>query len=133
MRTNQSLAPLFVFLAAIALFPLTSTGQGSTAKKGESGAARGIPTSETTGNLSQSVIPVQPTGPIRLETDKPPSPSIWPTILGPVVSGLLTLIGVWIGLDISQRNTAKTIDAALASNQATLRQKMNENELHSIQ
>jgi hypothetical protein len=80
-----------------------------------------------------SVIRVEPTGPIRLETDKPPAPSIWLAILSPIPSALLTLLGAWFGLTISQRNTAQTIKGALTANQATLWQKANENELQSIQ
>lgn len=53
-------------------------------------------------------------------------------VLAPLVTGPIALLGAWIGLKFSEKNTLKTIEAALKSNQATLWQKSNEGELNSI-
>jgi hypothetical protein len=124
---------LFLFCGILALSVPLSAQQGAPSKKGNSNNAASVAGCSPAVAPQPSVIRVEPAGPIRLEMDKPPSPSIWPSFLGPIISGLITLVGVWIGLTISERNTARTIEGALTSNRATLWQKANENELQGIQ
>jgi hypothetical protein len=115
-----------------ALSVLANANQTSTSKSASSNCG-GAGGSQAAVAPQPSVIRVEPVGPIHLESDKPTSSSIWLPIVSPIFSGLLALLGAWIGLKISQQNTLKTIEGAITSNQATLWQKANEGELRSIQ
>lgn len=133
MSTRNLTAGVILFGGVLALSVFASANRCSQQTKGNSDNTPNKGGSQTTAAPQPSVIRVESVAPIRLETDKPPSPSAWPPILASMLSGLLALIGAWIGLRFSQQNTAKTIEAALASSQATLWQKANESELQSIQ
>jgi len=124
---------LFLFCGILSFTAFVSADQHTPSTKATSNTVSGGGGCQTTVAPQPSIIRIEPTGPIRLETDKPAPPSIWPSILAPLPAAFLTLLGAWFGLTISQRNTAKTIEGALKSTQATLWQKANENEIQSIQ
>jgi hypothetical protein len=123
----------FGFCAIVTLSCLAAADQRAPSTKGTPNTPADAGGCQTTVAQLPSVIRVEPTGPIRLETDKPPSPAIWPSIVTPLLSGVITLLGAWFALRTSERNTAKTIEGAIKSNQSTLRQKANESELQTIQ
>lgn len=77
---------------------------------------------------------VEPVGTLRLDNGAgPPSWTYFIPIVGPILSGLLAFIGVWLGLKIAADNTNKSISVAQSNSDATVWQKANETELGDIQ
>jgi hypothetical protein len=82
---------------------------------------------------AQQLIRIEPVAPFRLAADKPPWWSYWVPVVGPIVSGLLAFLGAWVGLNIAQRNTLRTVEVSQQTSSAAIWQKANETELRDIQ
>ncbi|HEX3885400.1 MAG TPA: hypothetical protein VHW66_22290 [Stellaceae bacterium] len=92
---------------------------------------------------SAATVPVPPPPVIvrveqvpRIKLEPSAKPSGWERaapIVGPIISGLLALGGVWLGLKVGQANTQKTIEAAQKTSDAAINQKANEAEQKEIQ
>lgn len=101
-----------------------SLGQGSAA------LAQSAPASTS----SSLIVKVEPIAPLKLDAgDGAPWWTYFVPVVGPIVSGLLAFVGVWLGLKIATNNTAKTAEAAQKNNDAAIWQKANETELRDIQ
>lgn len=79
---------------------------------------------------TSSTIRIEPIGSFKLESGVS---APWWSYFVPLGTAVLTLLGVWAGLWIGQRNTQKTIVAAQKNNDASVWQKANEAELKDIQ
>jgi hypothetical protein len=77
---------------------------------------------------------VDPVGPLKLENGA--SPAWWTyfvPVVGPILSGLLAFIGVWLGLRIAGDNTNKSVAVLQKNSDAAVWLKANEAELSDIQ
>ena len=84
--------------------------------------------------LSTLTVRVEPVGPLKLDSGaSAPWWSYFVSVVGPILSGALAFVGVWLGLRIAAENTGKTIAAAQNNNDAAIWQKANETELRDIQ
>ncbi|HDR9355868.1 TPA: hypothetical protein QDB44_001718 [Burkholderia vietnamiensis] len=57
----------------------------------------------------------------------------WIPSIGPIISGVLAFLGVYLGLRIATKNASETLQSAQKNNEAVLWQKANEVELRDIQ
>ena len=79
-------------------------------------------------------IKLEPISPLKLDSGNgAPWWSYFVPIVGPIVSGALAFIGVWLGLGIASKNTTSTTEAAQKNNDAAIWQKANETELKNLQ
>lgn len=97
-------------------------------------SAIALPQAAPAQSVPVSTIRVEPVGPLKLDIGVgAPWWSYFIPVFGPILSGALAFVGVWLGLRIAADNTGKTIAAAQNNNDAAIWQKANETELRDIQ
>ena len=90
--------------------------------------------SAPTSASSPLIVKVEPIAPLKLDAgEAAPWWTYFVPVVGPIVSGLLAFVGVWLGLKIATNNTTKTAEVAQKNNDAAIWQKANETELRDIQ
>lgn len=133
----RSLIWFIVFLGVTANSSSAGAGQSSNTKTG--GHASRIASSGKQAGTSQQavtspqIVRLEPTAPIRIELPNASPQPRWTYWVPSILSGLLTLLGAWLGLRIAQRNTTQLVSGAIKANEATNWQKANETELRSIE